>query len=199
VATVVAAPFLYELALAMHAIRADKRPIMFARLLIFLTLVLVPASAFAQSIEGTWDFRIDGTTIFRFDIEQGDSGEWSGQWSRPGNFNTDGNSFANMGEGVKTTSSMTGILFEGQVELSFDDPRPGAIPDIFRFTLLEDDRAEMLYVGTDLAPYILVRARDGDSFGNWQAGRIYSRNVTASEGSVGENSPGITDDFLDGL
>ncbi len=140
-----------------------------------LLLLLVATPASAQSIEGTWDFRIDGTTIFRFVIAEGTDGEWLGEWQRPEAFNTDGNNFANMEGGVKSSPSMTGIEFLGQVELSFDDPRPGAVPDIFRFDLTGDDSATMLYVGTDLAPYRLVRAAEGDVIGDWDAVRIYRR------------------------
>ncbi len=145
-------------------------------LTLLLALVAAPA-AHAQTIEGTWDFRVAGVTIFRFEIEEGTDGEWLGQWHRPESFNTDGNNFANLDGGVKSDPSMTGIEFLGQVELSFDDPRPGAVPDIFRFDLTSADTATMLYVGTDLAPYMLVRARDGDPIGDWDGTRIYRRRL----------------------
>lgn len=158
---------------------------MLNRIALFILAVLMPlaapATALAQSIEGTWDFRVEEVTIFRFDIEAGTDGEWLGQWHRPENFNTDGNNFANLGGGVKTTDSMTGIEFLGLVELSFDDPRPGAVPDIFRFEVTGDDAAKMLYVGTDLAPYRLVRAGQDDPIGDWDSERIYRRNLPQSE------------------
>ena len=141
----------------------------------------VPASEAeeAPSIEGRWDLRIDGTSVFSFTIAQSETGEWQGRWSRPARFNTDGNAFANLGGGVHTTQSMTGNLFIDAVELAFDDPRPGAVPDIFHFRLVGDDAVEMVYVGTDLAPYRLVRAEAGDPLGNWEAELIYRRRTAA--------------------
>lgn len=173
--------------LAFISIGADNRT-MLHRFLFALALFLLPATAIAQSLEGRWDMRIDSTTIFRFDITEGVGGEWQGIWSKPESFNTDGNTFGRIRGGVEQVESMTGIEFLGMVELSFDDPRPGAIPDIFRFQLLGEDQARMTYVGTELAPYTLVRAGDDDAMGNWDAQRVYRRRL-----------PGIGDGFGDGF
>jgi hypothetical protein len=188
---------------------------MLTRLLLALCALLLPMSAHAQSIEGHWDLRIENTTVFRFDITEGQDGEWLGQWHRPERFNSDGNAFYNMRGGVKSTASMTGILFLNMVELAFDDPRPGAIPDIFRFRLLGPDSAEMTYVGTGLAPYALVRAAADAPIGDWDATRRLSRAVSGPAaapdrapepvpGPVAEPAPSaspsrIGRDFLDGL
>ena len=132
-----------------------------------------------RSLVGAWDLRIDGATIFRFEIAEAGDGEWSGAWLRPDTFNSDGNAFYNIRGRVKASPSMTGITFRDTVELAFDDPRPGAIPDIFRFRLTGEDSAEMIYVGTDLAPYALVRADAADPIGSWDATRFYRRAVPA--------------------
>lgn len=130
-----------------------------------------------RRLAGAWDLRVDGATIFRFAINAAADGEWTGQWQRPAIFNSDGNAFYNIRGGVQTSSSMTGIMFDDAVELAFDDPRPGAIPDIFRFRLTGGDSAEMIYVGTDLAPYMLVRANAADAIGPWDQARLYRRIV----------------------
>lgn len=119
--------------------------------------------------------RIDGTTIFRFEIIPVAGGGWRGRWSRPESFNSNGNAFANLRGGVKATDSVTGNAIFELVELSFDDPRPGAVPDIFRFRQTGPDTAEMLYVGTQLAPYRLTRATADDPLGTWDEGLIYRR------------------------
>lgn len=150
---------------------------MLTRLFLVLIAFLLPMNVQAQSLAGSWDLLLDETTVFRFDMAEGQDGEWHGQWHRPERFNSDGNAFYNMRGGVKTSDSMTGILFLGMVELAFDDPRPGAIPDIFRFRLTGPDSAEMTYVGTGLAPYPLVRAAPGARIGNWDATRVYRRLV----------------------
>jgi len=149
----------------------------FLALFVGLFLALLPAGARAQSeaLEGNWDFRIDGVTIFRFEIVKADAGEWRGTWSRPDSFATDGYAFARLRGGVEKIPSMTGIMFDGKVELSFDDPRPNAIPDIFRFDLLDYSTARMTYVGTDLAPFGMVRAGPGDRIGAWNERAIYAR------------------------
>ncbi len=153
---------------------------MLARLLLALFALLLPLGAAAQetppaAIAGEWDLRIDGATIFRFAIEPAGEGEWQGRWSRPQVFNSDGNAFYNIRPGVRSSSSMTGLAVGDAVELAFEDPRPGAIPDIFRFRLTGPDSVEMVYVGTGLAPYVLVRAAQGEGLGGWDATRVYRR------------------------
>lgn len=185
------------------------------RLLVILSVLLLPANAMAQDgVEGVWDMRIAGTTIFRFEIEEGED-EWRGTWHKPASFRTNGDAFSRLSGGVETQESMTGIEFLGNIELSFDDPRPGAVPDIFRFELVDEDSAVMTYVGTDLAPYPLVRAEDGDEIGDWNPDRIYVRRSPGKEGAEfaidprpagaadrseeEEDQPRIGADFLEGF
>lgn len=179
------------------------------RLFLAVLAVLLPLAAHAQSpaaqslapessgagqqLEGAWDLRLDATTVFRFEIARAADGEWQGRWLRPEAFNSDGNAFYNIRGGVKNTSSMTGIAVGDAVELGFDDPRPGAIPDIFRFRLTGPDSAEMIYVGTPLAPYAMVRVTEGERMGPWDAARIYSRVVAQARpgGQLERVTPGI--------
>lgn len=173
---------------------ARKSGSMLIRLALALFALLLPLSAHAQSLAGSWDLRVEGATVFRFEIEEGLDGEWLGQWQRPQQFNSNGNAFYNMRGGVKTTPSMTGILFLDMVELAFDDPRPGAIPDIFRFRLTGPDSAEMIYVGTDLAPYAMVRAAPGTPIGDWDATRVYRRTLAGpqNDGQLERVVPGVS-------
>lgn len=158
-----------------------------------------------DELAGAWDMQAGGVTIFRFHLEEPRDGEWRGRWSRPQTFNSDGNAFYNIRPGVRTTASMTALEYQGTVELAFDDPRPGAIPDIFRFRLTGADSAQMIYVGTDLAPYALVRAADGQAMGGWEAGRVYRRPLPGEAAAepapipAQPETPRITSDFLEGL
>lgn len=157
---------------------------MVARILLILAL-LVPFPAAAQApagktLEGSWVMEIGGTAIFRFDIAPAaKQGEWRGTWNRPSSLASDGNRFARLKGPPEQVKSMAGIEFDGQVELSFNDPRPGAIPDIFRFRLMTHDTAELTYVGTDLAPYTLKRAAPGARIGPWDERKVYARPVPA--------------------
>lgn len=148
--------------------------------LLFILALLLPAPAMAETLEGSWALEVDGTVIFRFDIAPAaKAGEWRGTWNKPGSFASDGNSFQQLAGPPEQVKSMAGLEFDHQVELSFNDPRPGAIPDIFRFRLIDSDAAEMDYVGTDLAPYILERVSPATQLGPWDVEKTYSRSVPA--------------------
>ena len=159
---------------------------MIARFLALLALFM-PLPALAQdevqdrgsasTLEGSWALQIGPATIFRFDMSPvpGKDGEWRGTWSKPRSFATDGDRFSRLTLPARVTPSMAGLEFDGEVELSFNDPRPGAIPDIFRFKLVDADAAEMTYVGTDLAPYLVYRVEPGTPLGPYDANAVYVR------------------------
>lgn len=166
---------------------------MVARLL-FLIALLLPLPAAAQdsrsSLEGSWALQIDGAMIFRFDLEEAaGEDEWRGTWSRPSRFASDGDNFSSLQLPARTIASMAGLEFDGSVELSFPDPRPQAIPDIFRFQLIDGDAAEMTYVGTGLAPYMLQRVAAGTPLGPFREGATYSRPVPKEAEAEPEPEP----------
>jgi hypothetical protein len=146
---------------------------MLLRLLGLLLLVL-PFPAAAQDLAGSWALRIEGTTIFRFDL-QPDGESWKGSWSKPRSFASDGDSFARLSGPPVEIAAGEGRAMGEWAELTFPDPRPGAVPDIFRFRLLDKDRVEMIYAETGLAPYELVRVASGAQLGPWEAGKVYRR------------------------
>lgn len=176
------------------------------RYLLALLLTLLPGAAFANDLEGAWALRIDEATIFRFDIARSDAGEWRGTWARPESFASNGAVFARL-TGSEQVPSMAGIEFAGDVELSFDDPRPDAIPDIFRFRHVREGQAQLTYVGTDLAPYPLVRVAPGTPLGPFAEGRLYDRDNAQTEADYDpaaaepEQTPRsrLGDDFLEGF
>ena len=155
---------------------------MVARLLFLLALLLpLPASAqrAPSTLEGSWALQIGGATILRFDLEPvpGKAGEWRAAWVRPSSYASDGNRFSRLTLPAESVRSMAGLEFGDAVEVSFPDPRPGAIPDIFRFRLIDPDAAEMVYVGTGLAPYLLDRVAPGTALGPFRAGATYARTL----------------------
>lgn len=138
------------------------------RLLAFLALfIAVPAAA--SDFAGSWDLKSDSTIIFRLTIHGS-----SASWTRPTLFETDGDSFFNLTSptAVRTARSIRDI--DGDIELSFDDPRPGATPDVLRLHRVAADRATMTYVGTGLAPFALTRATAGTTPGHWEHERHYA-------------------------
>lgn len=163
---------------------------MFARWLMFLALLL-PAPALADSsayrtLEGSWALQAGGATIFRFDIVRSKDGKWSGTWSKPSEFASDGNSFSRLSGPAKKQSSMTALETPNGIELSFDDPTPGAVPDIFDFKPIDADAVEMVYVGTDLSPYLLERVSANTAIGPWERGKVYSRQALPQAANAAE-------------
>lgn len=148
------------------------------RRLLLLLLLLIPAPAVAQSLahrflEGSWALRLDGAVIMRFDLErEGES--WDGAWTKPTSFRSDGGArFRNIVMPAVERQADSGRAIGEWAEITFNDPRPGQEPDQFRFRLIGPDRAEMLYVGTGIPPFVLERVDPGAQLGPFAEGRIY--------------------------
>lgn len=149
------------------------------RRLLMLFLLVLPLAATAQSppdqaLAGSWALRIDGATVFRFDLARGADG-WRGSWWRPKSFNTDGYRFSDLADESLEIEASAGQALGEWAELSFPDKRPGAVPDVFRFRATGPGKAEMIYVGTGLSPFVLERATAETILGPWQRGKIYRR------------------------
>lgn len=180
-------------------------------LLLLAALLALPAQALANDLVGSWAFRIDDATIFTFAISQDEDGDWQGSWTRPASFHSNGVVFAEL-TGSEQLDAMAALEFAGLIELSFEDPRPGAVPDIFRFRHIAENRAELTYVGTDLPAYPLIRVVPGSPIGPFEASRIYDFDNAVTEADyvappVVEEAPAdaasersrIDADFLDDL
>jgi hypothetical protein len=161
---------------------------MIARLLLLLALLL-PAPALADTLEGSWALQMGGTSIFRFDIAKDADGKWRGTWSKPSSFASDGNNFSRLKGPPKNVPSMTALETPDGIELSFNDPRPGAVPDIFDFKPIDSDAVELVYVGTDLAPYTLERVKAGAPLGPWETDATYSRETPPKEPQAAPEDP----------
>lgn len=186
---------------------------MFARLFLALAMLLaaVPAAAQDKTLQGSWALMSGDTIIFRFDLKPEAEGQWSATWLRPDSFGSNGEVFVKVRGPVERVESMGGNDFAGLVEVSFDDPRPDAVPDIFRFEMTGPDTALMTYVGTDLAPYPVVRVTRNTPVGPWDVETVYRRPVVAESASQtppmteldsneeSDETSRIGNDFLDGL
>ena len=150
---------------------------MIARLLPLLAVLLSAPVAAESPLQGSWALEAGGTAVFRFDLAQDSQGKWQATWSKPTSFASDGNNFSHMTGPVKKVASMTTVETADGIEISFDDPRPGAVPDIFDFKPIDADAVEMVYVGTKLAPYTLDRVKPGAALGPWDPTATYSREA----------------------
>jgi hypothetical protein len=133
-----------------------------------------PATFSAQMLAGSWALSVEGTIVFRFDLEREGEG-WSGSWVKPRAFATDGAVFREVTGPPVEQTALRGRSLGDWAELTFGDARPGAVPDVFRFRLVGPDRAEVIYAETGLAPFDLVRVDPGTAPGPWAAGRVYRR------------------------
>lgn len=142
--------------------------------LIGLLLTVLPSTATAQSLEGSWALEVDDAAIFRFDLER-EGERWRGTWTRPMAIDSDGDRFGGFSRQAVEVSSTGSDAVGEWAELTFTDPRPGAVPDVFRFRAIRPNQAEMIYVGTGWAPYLLTRVPSGTSLGPFEIGKVYRR------------------------
>ena len=139
--------------------------------------------AAAPSLEGTWGLRIDDVVILAFHLEPTSSG-WSGRWLRPRSFATNGALFTRVEGPAMAVRASKVQAFGGWTELTFDDPRPGAVPDVFRLRPLPGGKVEAIYVGTGFAPFVLEKLTNDARIGAWPGGKSYQRpGVTAAPGA----------------
>lgn len=131
-------------------------------------------SAPEQALAGSWALKVEGATVFRFDIAR-DGERWKGEWHRPASFASTGDSFSRLSNQPVKVDSGGSKTVGDWAELTFPDNRPGAVPDVFRFRLIGEDRAEMIYVDTGLAPFTLTRVAPGTGLGPFEAGKVYHR------------------------
>ena len=134
----------------------------------------LPVTIAGSFLEGAWALRLDGAIIMRFDLKREGDG-WTGAWVKPKSFRTDrgGHRFGEIVMPSVARLADSGKAIGDWAEITFDDPRPGAVPDVFRFHLLSADRAEVIYVGTGMAPYTLERVAPGAILGPFEEGGVY--------------------------
>ncbi len=166
---------------------------MIRRLLVLFVLLLTPVAATPQSppqaptlaqrfLEGSWALKADGAVIMRFDLKANAAG-WGGAWTKPTSLRSEGGQrFGSIVMPAVERRADSGRTIGEWAEITFNDPRPGQEPDQFRFRLIGPDRAEMLYVGTGIAPFTLERVEAGTALGPFVAGRIYG-NAAAAAGA----------------
>jgi len=146
---------------------------MLNRILIVL-LLFVSSPAFAADPAGRWALKTGDTTLMLFEIARSPKG-WTGVWMRPDRFVSDGESFSRVTGPVVRRIAHSAREIPGGVELTFDDPKPGAIPDTFVIRPMNDASADVSFVGFGSEPATLTRVNSAFKLGRWDAGRTYIR------------------------
>ena len=149
---------------------------MFRCLLAGLLILLSTPAMAAADPTGIWALRAEGTTIFRFEISRTATG-WTGIWARPEYFQTDGQSFSRISGPVVRRVARQARAIDGVLELTFDDPRPNATPDLFRLHVIDSTHAEADYVGARMEPLALVRVKASAPLGGWNPSHSYVRVI----------------------
>jgi hypothetical protein len=119
------------------------------RLLLALLLLCLarPALAAEPDPAGLWVLRSEGATLFLIEVQRTPQG-WSGSWSHPAEMKLNGAAISKVKMPAVKAASISGrAAGAGSVELVFDDPRPGARPDIFTIVPIDDSRAELNWSG----------------------------------------------------
>ncbi|MDE1467582.1 hypothetical protein [Aurantiacibacter sp. D1-12] len=165
--------------------------------ILFAALFLAPAQVAAQDeqaediaydLEGFWAFQIDDAVIFLFELDQMPDGNWRARWTRPERFGSNGVIFNNMAGATRIVATEA-IETEEGVQLSFPDPRPEAVPNVFLFELVSDHQVTMTYVDTPLEPFPLIRVWPTTRLGPFDNDRLYDRDNAVTETDYVEPEP----------
>lgn len=142
-----------------------------------LLLPLLLAAAAVPDVNGTWDLLAGGETIYRIEIASTPAGT-TATWSRPMHLDGDNDGFSRVTGPVVRRKARTVRVVGGDLELTFDDPTPGAMPDVFRLHRVDATHLRLVYQGTGLEPFDLDRATAA-TFPNakWQSDRTYVRTI----------------------
>lgn len=146
-------------------------------MLALMAILLATAPVTGPDVSGSWDLKIGDTTIFRLEIVETSAGT-SATWERPEHFDTDGESFSSVSGPAVRRIARSVQSVKGDVELSFDDPVPGAIPDKFLLHRVDADHIDVTYEGTEFDTFNFIRTPATSSqLGGWEVGRNYVRTI----------------------
>lgn len=145
---------------------------------VILPLLLAAASVSAvPCTAGDWILQIGDASLFQFGVQASSHGLVA-TWDRPQDFDFDKESFTNVvGPAIRRTAVKVQPVGD-DLELTFHDPRPGAIPDVFRLHCLPDGHVSAMYQGVGFEPFVLDRAKPGkNALGPWAAKRAYQQKI----------------------
>jgi hypothetical protein len=113
-------------------------------LLLILAFAAAPRAIAAPDPAGVWALRADGAVLLAIEVKRTGRG-WTGLWARPEHFSFNGAVLSEVKGPVVRRRSIAAREVQGGVELTFDDPRPGATPDRLTLRPLDGRRAELAW------------------------------------------------------
>lgn len=144
--------------------------VIFAGAALAATQIVAPACTI-----GTWTTSAGGTAIFEIAVANTAKG-LAATWSRPAHFSLDGDEFSGVAGPVVHQVAGSARLVGNDLEISFDDPRPGATADIFRLRCVRSGHLEVTYDGAPYQQFDFVRAASSKLvLGPWDATQTYVR------------------------
>lgn len=127
------------------------------RHLVLMLLLCCAPPAMAADPTGLWALRIGNATMFQIEIRR-DGAAWTGTWIRSADFGVDADGKIRTGGPlIRRVASDGRTHSDSSVGLTFDDPRPGAMPDTFRIRAIDQTHAEAYYSGGRMGAIMLVR------------------------------------------
>ncbi len=151
---------------------------MIIRSIVLACALAVSTPAVAADLAGTWAVKSGATTLYRFEVSHTAEG-WSAIWERPQSMRTNGETFDRIaGPVIRRVASK--VVADGDaLDLTFDDPTPGNVADVFRIQTIDDTHAEASYpsleaFGLHVDPEILVRESSQAPLGGWDTDTAYA-------------------------
>lgn len=146
---------------------------MIRRLILMLTLS-VAMPAMAADPAGIWALRTGNVTLFKIAVRHDGPG-WAATWIRSADFDVDADGkFKTGGPIIKRPATEAHANPDGTVEVRFDDPRPGAIPDVFRIRAIDAHHAETYFSGGRMGVILLARATPKTRIDAWGRSRRFT-------------------------
>jgi hypothetical protein len=150
---------------------------MLIRYIALACALVVSTPTMAADLSGAWAVKSGGTTIYRFEIAKTAQG-WSGTWERPQTMQTNGEAFDHLAGPIVRRVASKAIADGDSLDLTFEDPRPGAIDDVFRIQTIDATHAKASFptleaFGMQVDPEILVRESSNAPLGGWDTDASY--------------------------
>lgn len=143
-------------------------------------LAVAPVSVPAADLTGSWDLEAGGTTIFRLEIAKAPDG-MAVTWGRPYDLLADGSSFSDLTGPVVRRKARDIRKVDGDLDVTFDDPRPGARPDVLHLHRVDANHIDVSYkmLGLGWEPFHFTRSKPHPAaLGPWDSKRTYALAFT---------------------